>query len=410
MLAPSIVNISSSLVYRKLFSVGKNTCKFYSSQMSPRICIVGSGPAGFYAAQHLLKALPNAVIDMYEKLPVPFGLVRYGVAPDHPEVKNVINSFTKTASHSNFNFVGNVNLGVDVLFRDLKNAYHGIVLAYGCSEEKKLGIKGEDKTLSARRFVGWYNGLPDDKDLKINLDSEEVLIIGQGNVAIDVARIILTPLDILKKTDITAYALEILSKSKVKKVNLVGRRGPLQVAFTIKEFREMTKLPGVNTLIKPSDLAGLEDILPDLPRPRKRLTELLLKTAQCEQSGDGKVFCPSFFLKPYEIVFDNNIKGVKFNLNVVKDNLKGIVESTNNFKEIPCNMCISSVGYKGVKIDSDVPFNDETGTVNTQLGVQVVSFEGWRKIDKVEIEKGEKVGKPREKIVDIEEMLKIGGE
>lgn len=230
----------------------------------------------------------------------------------------------------------------------------------------------------------------------------------------------------------------------------------------------MTKLPGVNTLIKSSDLAGLDDILPNLPRPRKRLTELLLKTAQCEQSHEGKIFCPSFFLKPYEVLFDNNVKGVRFNLNVIKDNLKGIVETTSNFEEIPCNICISSVGYKGVKIDSDIPFNSETGTVNTQpgvygsgwistgpvgvilstmnnafqqanllvndvqakkinieekkqgyesiqqilikKGVQVVSFDGWRKIDKVEIEKGEKVGKPREKIVDIEEMLKIGGE
>lgn len=198
MMSSNIANILFSVVSRKLFSVSRNTSKFYSSYTSPKICIVGSGPAGFYAAQHLLKVLPNAAIDMYEKLPIPFGLVRYGVAPDHPEVKNVINTFTKTGSHSNFRFVGNVNLGIDVLFRDLQNAYHGIILAYGCSEEKKLGIKGEDKIISARRFVGWYNGLPDDKDLKINLDSEEVLIIGQGNVAIDVARIILTPVDLLK--------------------------------------------------------------------------------------------------------------------------------------------------------------------------------------------------------------------
>ncbi|KAK9501265.1 hypothetical protein O3M35_012008 [Rhynocoris fuscipes] len=451
-------------MFRQIISRG-----FSSNTSAKQICIIGSGPAGFYFAQHALKAIPNVQVDMYEKLPVPFGLVRYGVAPDHPEVKNVIHTFTKTALNSNFRFIGNVSVGKDIPFSELCKSYHAVVLAYGCSEDCSLGIKGENlkNTLSARCFVGWYNGLPDNKDLEVDLSTESVAILGQGNVAVDVARILLTPIDILKKTDITNYAIEALSKSKIKTVYLVGRRGPLQVAFTIKEFREMTKLPDVKTLFKSEQLNDIESYVSDLPRARKRLTELMLKTHGSEQNG-SKIFQPLFYRKPVEILGDSAVTGVKFSVNTIVDHLKGTVASSEQFENLPCGLVLRSIGYKATCPDEGIPFDTENGrikdcpgvyssgwintgpvgvilstmnnafkqaallaediatnklnTSDTRPGYQhigdilkkkgsvIVNFDGWQKIDKVEVERGEKLGKPREKIVSIEEMLKIGGQ
>ncbi|KAG8296426.1 hypothetical protein J6590_057538 [Homalodisca vitripennis] len=235
----------------------------------PRVCVVGSGPAGFYVTQHLVKNNEQLEVDIYERLPVPFGLVRYGVAPDHPEVKNVINTFTKTAQHPRVKFCGNVSLGEDLTLRDLKDAYHAVVLrchmtkvlnTYGAERDRELGLAGESlvNVVSARRFVGWYNGLPADRDLMPLLDTDTAVVLGQGNVAIDVARILLTHIDVLKKTDITAHALSMLAASRVQRVVLVGRRGPLQVAFTIKELREMTRLHGVTTEFIPGQMDGVQ--------------------------------------------------------------------------------------------------------------------------------------------------------
>ena len=201
------------------------------------VAVVGSGPAGFYLSQQLLKKKDlNLQIDIYEKLPVPFGLVRYGVAPDHPDVKNVESTFTKVAQDDRVRFVGNVSLGQDLKVKELKEAYDAVVLAYGAAKDRTLDIPGENakNVISARNFVGFYNGLPECANLDLSLDCEHAVIVGLGNVAIDCARVLLTPVDDLKETDITEAALEHLSKSRIKRVSLVGRRGPLQVAFTIK--------------------------------------------------------------------------------------------------------------------------------------------------------------------------------
>lgn len=173
---------------------------------------------------------------MYERLPIPFGLVRYGVAPDHPEVKNCQERFEEVAALPNFNFIGNINVGVDISLKDMKPHYDAILFAYGASKDRELGIPGEDLdgVMSARAFVGWYNGLPEYSHLKPNLErGEEAVVIGQGNVALDVARILLSDVDRLRKTDMPEYALELLSRSKISKVHAVGRRGPMQVRITI---------------------------------------------------------------------------------------------------------------------------------------------------------------------------------
>jgi adrenodoxin-NADP+ reductase len=197
-----------------------------------RVAIIGSGPAGFYTAHRLLHRLDDAAVDMYEQLPVPYGLVRFGVAPDHPEVKNCQDTFEHVAQSPRFTYIGNVRVGHDVALAALKPHYDAILFSYGADEDRQLGIPGEDLdgVFSARAFVGWYNGLPQFQHLKPDLQAgEHAVVIGQGNVALDVARILLSPVDALRHTDITEQAIQTLSESRVKHVKVVGRRGPLQV-------------------------------------------------------------------------------------------------------------------------------------------------------------------------------------
>lgn len=447
----------------------------------PQVCVIGSGPAGFYTAQQLLKGNPDIHVDIYEKLPVPFGLVRYGVAPDHPEVKNVINTFTQTANNNRCTFIGNVTVGKDISVAELQKAYTAVVMSYGAEDDRKLGIPGEDlpNVLSARNFVGWYNGLPEDRNFQVNLDTDTAVVLGHGNVALDVARILLTPVDILAKTDITEYSLERLRKSRIKRVILAGRRGPLQVAFTIKELRELIKLPGTKPVLHDEDYQGLADIAKDLPRPRKRLTELLYKTALSPTTSDHKLWATAtrewelrFRLSPLEFLSNNSrLTGIKFGVNKLEgeDLTTQRAVLTDQTEDIPCGLVLRSIGYRSTQIDPDIPFNEKQGVIKNnkgrvdnknglycsgwagrgpvgvilgtmtdgfevgkvilkdlqegklqvksgredalqllqERGVSTVSFKDWERIDGVEIQEGERIGKPREKIVDTERLLKI---
>nr|CAH7749364.1 unnamed protein product [Callosobruchus chinensis] len=457
--------------------------RLYSQQihLSPKICIVGAGPAGFYAAQHLVKRIEDVCIDIYERLPVPFGLVRYGVAPDHPEVKNVINTFTKTAENPKVRFLGNIALGSDVSLDVLRKAYHIVLLSYGTEESNRLEIPGENlqNCICAKKIVGWYNGLPQDSKLDIDLSGENVVILGQGNVAVDVARILLTPVDELKKTDITSYAIEALQKSKVKRVYLVGRRGPLQAAFTIKELREMLRLPGCSTIWRKEDFVDVSKHTSALKRPRKRITELMLQSVEESKAADGqKEFQPVFFRAPSKILGSNKVYVttmilcktiLKGTSNTEQEIQKMAAVGTEAEENIECSLVVPSIGYKAVPADPDVPFDFKKGVVmnssykvkkglyvcgwlatgprgvilNTMngafeaadvilkditeghltnepkggyddvkkgLNTQVVEWKDWLKIDKKEQEDGARLGKPREKITDIAEMLKIAAQ
>ncbi|XP_025946324.1 NADPH:adrenodoxin oxidoreductase, mitochondrial isoform X3 [Apteryx rowi] len=464
--------------------------RWLSSQArAPRVCVVGSGPAGFYTAQHILKHHDLARVDIYEKLPVPFGLVRFGVAPDHPEVKNVINTFTHTARSDRCAYYGNVTVGRDVTVGELQQAYHAVVLSYGAEDNRVLGIPGENLSgvYSARAFVGWYNGLPENQDLKPDLSCETALILGHGNVALDVARILLSPLDLLRKTDITDSSLAALACSKVKRVWLVGRRGPLQVAFTIKELREMINLPGARPVLDPADFAGLGNAVKDAPRPRKRLTELMIKTAS-EKPGEKTVAAQvaaaarewglRFQRSPQEVLptaDGRRARGVRMALTRLEgsgDSAKAV--PTGDLEELECGLVLSSIGYRSLPLDPAVPFDPQhgiipnssgrvegapglycsgwvkrgpTGVIITTMndsfdtaqsvledlqagvldvsasregfeavgsilcsrGVRPVSFSDWEKIDAAEVARGKAAGKPREKIVDPEEMLQLIG-
>ncbi|CAH8638020.1 unnamed protein product [Schistosoma bovis] len=383
----------------------------FSSQI--QICIIGSGPSAFYTAQTLLKNHPGVHIDMFEKLPSPFGLVRYGVAPDHPEVKNVINTFTDVAKNTRFSFLGNVCIGRDIRLRELQEAYSVIIWvcfyfhsminflfykAYGTAVDRRLDIPGEDLpgVLSAKDLVGWYNGAPSNVNFSPDLSCETVAIIGMGNVAVDVARILLSPVDRLRSTDIPEPVIDCLSKSKVKNVILIGRRGPLHVAFTLKEIRELSKLHITSSQSKcfinllPKDVFSvtmgtsdqIQELLSELPRPRRRLTEFLL---EMHNSSDHKTnhttypvyHCNLQFLRfPKEIVSygehhsDKNRSIVShIKLATVKLNgptgphQQGVIDDTQPLETLPCGLVVRSIGYRGVRIDPDLPFDEQHGVI-----------------------------------------------
>ncbi|XP_013195398.2 NADPH:adrenodoxin oxidoreductase, mitochondrial isoform X2 [Amyelois transitella] len=305
-------------------------------------------------------------------------LPRYGVAPDHPEVKNVINQFTKVAQQPNVNFYGNITLGKDLKISHLRQHYDAVLLTYGAEKDRMLGIENEDakNVIAARNFVGWYNGLPSDKDLKVDLSGHTAAILGQGNVALDVARILFSPIDELKKTDITEHALNCLAESKVKELYLVGRRGPLQVAFTIKELREQLKLSNCKTIWRDQDFIGVEKAISNLQRPRKRLTELMVKSYQESQTAieneNTKYFKPIFFRSPRKFLVDeqNKIKGIEFTCNELQgDTLEDQkCVATDKTEVLQCSLAFRSIGYKSVKADDELIF-DTSGLVANNKGV-----------------------------------------
>ncbi|XP_037547531.1 NADPH:adrenodoxin oxidoreductase, mitochondrial [Nematolebias whitei] len=455
---------------------------FYSSTC-PKVCVVGGGPAGFYTAQHLIKARQAVEVDIFERLPVPFGLVRFGVAPDHPEVKNVINTFTQTAKHSRCSFYGNVSVGKDVSVSELQQAYHAVVLSYGAEGNRRMGVPGEDLAgvYSAKDFVGWYNGVPNCQKLSPDLSCDTAVVLGQGNVALDVARILLCPVDALKKTDITQPALDALAQSPIRRVLIVGRRGPMQVACTIKELREMVNLPGTRPEMEAEDFKGVAEALKDLPRPRKRQTELMLKTAletpgekeQQRRENASRIWGFRFFRSPVEILAEpgcSRTTGIRLAVNRLEGSGEGAqAVLTGEVEDISCGLVICSIGYKSLPIDPTVPFDSHkaivpnrngrigqglycsgwlktgpTGVIATTMnnsfdtarslledidsgtldvsaakpgsqsinallekrGVTPVTFSKWEKIDSLEMRRGEACGKPREKLLSVEEMLK----
>uniref|UniRef100_A0AAR2JP89 NADPH:adrenodoxin oxidoreductase, mitochondrial n=1 Tax=Pygocentrus nattereri TaxID=42514 RepID=A0AAR2JP89_PYGNA len=424
------------------------------------------------------QARDDMVVDVYERLPVPFGLVRFGVAPDHPEVKNVINTFTQTAQHERCYFYGNVNVGTDVSVEELRKAYHAVVLSYGAEANRSMRVSGEGLAgvFSARDFVGWYNGLPSNKELQPHLNCETVVILGQGNVALDVARILLSPLDLLKKTDITQHALDTLAASRVRRVLIVGRRGPLQIACTIKEVREMINLPDTAADMLPADFESISEALKDLPRPRKRLTELMMKTVKTEsgQHKANKSWGFRFLRSPLEVLpgpDGKRVAGIRLAVNKLEVRDAKAVP-TGQTEDLECGMVISSIGYKSLPIDPCVPFDPRsaivpnnmgrvkdtaglycsgwvkrgpTGVIATTMndsfdtarmllkdmdsgmlnlsvnkpggqeitallkerGVRAVSFPEWEKINLEEVRRGTAVGKPREKFLDVKDMLAV---
>ena len=357
-----------------------------NAQRPLRVAIIGSGPSAFYAAEEVLKQKINVKVDMFEKLPVPFGLVRYGVAPDHLKIKNVTKVFEKTAENPQFSFFGNVTVGKNITVFELQRFYDAIIFCIGAEADRKLGINGEDLvgSYTATEFVAWYNGHPDFQDHHFDFSHEVAVIVGQGNVAMDVARVLSKTADELKKTDISQHALEILAESKIKEVHVFGRRGPVQASFTAPEIKEMGELCDCYPVIDPKDLDLNEASLKELENPanagRKKNFDILKHFTTLQANDRKRKFFLHFKRSPIEIIGKGRVQKVKFEINrLVGESDKQKVRGTGKFEEIDCGVFFRSVGYRGIPIKG-LPFSDQSGVIPNQGGRVMDSeeiFTGW---------------------------------
>jgi ferredoxin/flavodoxin---NADP+ reductase len=450
-----------------------------------RVAIIGSGPAAFYAADELLKQKDLVIeIDMFDRLPTPFGLVRGGVAPDHQKIKSVTKVYDGIASNPRFRFYGNVEYGQHIKLIDLKDHYHQILFATGAQTDRRMGIPGEDLDGShpATEFVAWYNGHPDYRDRKFDLSHERVAVVGVGNVAIDVARILcLTPKE-LAATDMADYAIEALSHSNVKEVHLLGRRGPAQAAFTNPEIKEVGELEDADAItlstevqldeLSLAELASLND------RTLNKKVEIIQSYAQPRSVSKARKLYIRFLVSPIEMIGNDQGKICTMKLvhNVLYKTDAGTLspKATDQFEQLNVGLVFRSVGYRGVPLP-EVPFNDRYGVIMNDKGrvieveskqqvigeytsgwikrgpsgvigtnkpdsVETVthmledlksgsilqpaqpevagmqalvkqrqpkffSYPDWKKLDALEVAKGQPLGRPRVKFTSVEEMI-----
>ncbi len=447
-----------------------------------RVVIVGSGPAGVYAAGGLLKRTAVVVhVDVMDRLPTPFGLVRGGVAPDHQTIKKVTQVFDRTASRPSFRFLGNVQLGRDLQVDDLRRHYHQIVYAVGNESDRRLGIPGEgiERCTPAAVFVGWYNGHPDYRHAKIDLSVERVAVVGNGNVAVDTARILLRTPGELEKTDIASYALEALRKSRVREVFLLGRRGPTQAAFTPAEIRELGELEAADAVVVPSELEAATPA-PEIGQATKNLA-ILRGFAAHGRTGKPRTLELRFLVSPVELVADatGGVRAIVLEKNRLEARPDGSLAArgTGETEVLEVGMVLPAIGFAADPIPG-VPFdtrakviaNDDgrvvdadsravvpneyvvgwartgpQGVIGThrgasahvvdhmaadgqklgeralpepdailallrERGVRVVLFDDWKRLDEVEITRGQRRGAPRDKVVDVEAMLALLGQ
>jgi ferredoxin--NADP+ reductase len=332
-----------------------------------RVAIVGSGPAGFYAAGALLGVERPTEVDLIERLPTPWGLVRLGVAPDHPKIKSVSRAFERIAERPGFRFLGNVELGRDLQHDDLLELYDAVIYAVGAQSDRRMGIPGEDLPGSwpATEFVAWYNGHPDHQHLEFDLSGERAVVVGNGNVAVDVARMLaLTPEEIAP-TDTTDKAIEAIGNSGIREIVMVGRRGPVQAAFTNPELLELGELAGADVIVDPADLEGA---VPDDTNSERNL-EVLREYAQREPEGKPKRLVLRFLLSPTELSGDGRVERIELVHNRLEPDDRGTLRAvpTDVRETLETGLVFRSVGYRGVPLPG-VPFDVETGTIPNDRG------------------------------------------
>ena len=426
----------------------------------PSVVIIGSGPGGFYAAGSISKKL-NSDIDIIDRLPTPFGLIRGGVAPDHQTTKKISLVYTKTAKKDQIRFFGNIEIGKDILLDELRKIYDVVILATGSELDNKLEIEGLNLkgVYGSAEFVGWYNGHPDYVNLKPDLNTENVVVIGNGNVAIDVARVLSKNLDEMTESDIPEYALNSINQSPIKDLYMVGRRGPVQAKFTNVELREMGNLknclPIVNDLDLPDKLEG--DFSDRDRRLIEKNLETLRKFSSIEKRNKEKKLNFIFFHKPIEIIGNEKVESIKFEKTKLEGNE---LKNTGEITEIDCGLVITAIGYKpkdipGLKISDGIVENKNgkidtgfyavgwirrgpSGVIGTNKAdgelvadliskefktqnkdgrksmIKIIksknliatSFEDWEKIDSYEKKNATDLA-PRKKILSIKEMLNI---
>jgi ferredoxin--NADP+ reductase len=429
-----------------------------------KIAVVGAGPAGYFTAQALQNAQSEELtfaIDMIERLPTPWGLVRSGVAPDHPKIKTVSKVFEKIAKEPNFRLFANVELGKDVSLKDLRDQYDAVILSTGTSKGRKLGIPGEElaNSLSAADFVPWYNAHPNYVNTDVDLSSDTAVVIGVGNVAMDVARILAIDPAELDPTDVADYALMKLKQSKIRTVIICGRRGPEHAAFTAPELRDLQKLENTNVFFDKNqimDATKRVNICGEVEKDLRNNLEVMKLITEHNKSSIDRKLEFQFLLKPIEIKGNNKVEEVVFIINKIQN---GIVVPTKETLAVKTGLVITAIGYDAVpysgitvengrikniaghvehnvyttgwakrgptgvignnKSDSSdvvdliienlkVPKVSEGITGLLKSGHEIIDQLGWEKINASEIISGEIVGKPRVKVVSIKNLLSLG--
>ena len=443
--------------------------------MSLKVAVVGSGPAGFYTADALLKSEdPPVEVDVIDRLPTPWGLVRLGVSPDHENIKAVSRAFEKTAARPGFRFFGNVEVGSTVSHAELLAIYDAVVYTVGAQTDRRLGIPGEDLPGSwpATAFVAWYNGHPDFQDLDFDLDTERVIVIGNGNVAIDCARMLALTAGELAPTDTVDPAADAIASSPLREIIMLGRRGPVQAAFTPPELKELGELAAAAPVVDAHDLeldpASRRDLEADRDRARRNF-ELLEEFAERADDDAARKIVLRFLVSPVAILGEERVEAVEIVRNeLVEENGRIVARPTGETETIPCGLVLRSVGYQGVPLPG-VPFDESRGvipntggrvdgaertyaagwikrgpsgvigtnkkdatetvdlllddartgrlsveatesleTVLGRKGVHYVEYAGWQAIDAAERAAGEPRGRPRVKLVAWEELLRAG--
>ena len=344
-----------------------------------RVAIVGSGPSGFYAAGHLLnsKSRPdlNVQVDVYDRLPTPWGLVRGGVAPDHPNIKAVSRVYEKTAAHPEFRFFGNVEYGTQLTHDDLHARYHAIIYAVGAQTDRRMGIPGEDLpgSWAATEFVAWYNGHPDYCDLEFDLDCERAVVVGNGNVAADVARMLALTREELAQTDVADHALDVLAESAIREIVVLGRRGPAQAAFTNPELLELGEMTDADVYVDPRDMevdplsrAWLESEAAS--STQRKNVEILTGYAGRAPEGKRRRIVLRFLVSPLELLGTERVEGIRICRNELRDEGTGLRAcSTDTIEELGCGIVFRSIGYKGTPLEG-LPFDEARGTIPHEAG------------------------------------------
>ncbi|MFT6009035.1 MAG: ferredoxin--NADP+ reductase [Parasphingorhabdus sp.] len=427
------------------------------------IAIIGSGPAGYYSAEAAQKKFgENVAVDIIDRLPVPFGLIRTGVAPDHQSIKAVSRRYEKTNSGDNVRFVGNVTVGVDISVAELQEFYDAVVLATGAPDDRVLDIPGSDLAgvIGSAAFVGWYNGHPDFRDLDPPLDARSVAIIGNGNVALDVARILAKTEGEFAGSDIVGHALDGLKKSAVERITFLGRRGPHQIAMTPKELGELGHLERARPVVEAGDFPEIGDdamLEPGMRKSVNHLRSFQIAAADAEHKPIEIAF--DFFAMPIEIQGEGRVEKLIIERTELDKDLRSI--GTGELYELDCQLVISCIGYRTPPIDG-VPYEHgrgrfansdgrilpglycvgwarrgPSGTIGTNKpdgaavvemidedisessrkpgragldsllasrGVETVTFRDWKKIEEAEVARARE-GSPREKFTDIADMI-----
>jgi ferredoxin--NADP+ reductase len=340
-----------------------------------RVAVVGSGPAAFYAAGHLLASEdPPAQVDLIERLPTPWGLVRLGVAPDHPQLKTVSKAFEKIAARPGFRFLGNVEVGRDVTHEELAGLYDAVIYAVGSQTDRRLGIPGEDLpgSWAATQLVAWYNGHPDFQDLVFDLSAERAVVVGNGNVALDVARMLALTREELAPTDTTDEAIEAIVGSAIREIVVLGRRGPVQAAWTSTELGEMGDLAGADVIVDPAELVLEPESQAELEQASnvvKRNVEILRDFAARTPSGKPRIVRLRFRVSPVAILGEDRVEAVEIVRNRLEADSSGRVRPvpTDEREVFECGLVFRSVGYHGVPLPG-VPYDERAGTIPNDGG------------------------------------------